>query len=172
MQQPSADAEASKGISLNGIRHLRRRIEQLCGSGYFKKSFSLDGGRTQRKGAASTIHQLPITQLVYTLLHGQSRTPKSLGVAEAKQLSLVDDAEWVNPDDVGVPTYFISHVWKSTVRQLGGGQTGHAAAASLSLGAGMWCRGGGVTDRGGVWVSETPFVQSLPAVVGVGVMLV
>ena len=98
-----------KGITLRGMRKLRERIEALCNEGFFLQPYTCfkDGQHVEEHGTAATIHELTTTQLVAALVMTQSG-----------ERCMADDTEWVLPEDVGTPSYFVSHAWKSTVSKV------------------------------------------------------
>ena len=99
-----------KGISLRAMRKLRGRIEELCSEGFFRQPYEcfMDGKVVQCPGFASSIHELTTTQFVAGLVKTHTGDRR-----------MADDPEWLLPEDVGKPSYFVSHAWKSTVREDG-----------------------------------------------------
>jgi hypothetical protein len=80
------------GIKLHSLRKLKEDISVLCTDGLFT--------------GVKTIDDLTTTQLVKDWVVPSSRIGH-------KRL-----AELLDPADIGVPTYFVSHAWKSTVGYL------------------------------------------------------
>ncbi len=99
-----------KGITLRGLRKLVGRIKELCASGHFDEEAVING--TTFKGIGGDYEKLTTTQLVYLWV-------KLEGVTGCKRLA--DCPALIDPQDVGAPSYFISHAWVSvhSLRLLG-----------------------------------------------------
>ncbi len=101
-------AVALKGITLRGLRRLRKLLEDLCASeaSPFRHDTVLLGRHCP---AATSFEELNTTQLVHLWV----KTPAVTGMSR-----LADVSHLIDPADVGPPTYFISHAWKSTPAKL------------------------------------------------------
>jgi hypothetical protein len=96
------------GISLRGIRRLRARLVEMCASetSPFAKDTTLLGRDCP---GVRSFKQLTTTHLVYKWVKDEAVT----GIRR-----LAEVPHLVDPADVGLPTYFVSHAWQSTVAKL------------------------------------------------------
>ncbi len=99
---------ALKGITLRGLRRLRKLLEDLCTSeaSPFRQATVLLGRECP---AVSCFEELNTTQLVHLWVKKQEVTG---------ECRLADVPHLIDPADIGPPTYFISHAWKSTPAKL------------------------------------------------------
>ena len=116
------------GLSLRGVRRLKERLVKLCASE--ESPFKVDAVllKNRKCAAAHSFDELTTTQLVHMWV-------KEKAVTGDKRLAEV--AALIDPDDVGLPTYFISHAWQSTVAKLF--STIEAFLADASDNTCAWC---------------------------------
>eukprot|EP00798_Chlamydomonas_sp_ICE-L_P032103 gene32103-16616_t len=101
---------AGKGISLGGLRKLRKQIEALCASGFFN-----EGGQVDDMNFAPGVESfkdLSTKQMIYMWVKQVTRPNTNT------HCCLADMPDLFDPADLGAPTYFISHAWNSSVSKL------------------------------------------------------
>jgi hypothetical protein len=101
-------AAALKGVTLGGLRKLEVMVRQLHSSGFFSKKWISSDGKVSFPPVL-TFEDLTTEQLVY-------RWVKSRDMTGDRRLA--DCPQHINPADLGVPSYFISHAWKGTFAKL------------------------------------------------------
>lgn len=95
-------ATCYRGITLRGLRKLVGRIKEICAAGHFDQDVVINGAAF--KGIEGDFARLTTTQLVYGWIKLETVTGHK---------RLADCSALVDPEDVGVPSYFISHAWLS-----------------------------------------------------------
>ena len=107
LQVPPPPDTALKGLTLGGLRKMEATVRQLCLDGHFNTLRTFPDGTVCPP--VSRFEDLTTTHVVYCWV-------KDTAVTGDRRLA--DCPDLVDPADVGVPNYFISHAWKATFAKL------------------------------------------------------
>ena len=92
-----------RGISLRGLRKLRDKVKQLCSDG------EIFGSYEGEKYVVKDFDELTTTRFVYGWVKRHEVTGDE---------RLADCLDLIDPADIGVPLYFVSHAWLGSFSKL------------------------------------------------------
>ncbi|GAX72581.1 hypothetical protein CEUSTIGMA_g37.t1 [Chlamydomonas eustigma] len=100
---------ATKGLTLRGLRKLAARVKELFNSGQFSSPVDIndDPKRKWTLEGVESMDELTTTHLVYMWVKSATGSRR-----------LADVKELVDPSDLGLPMYFVSHAWNGAWTKL------------------------------------------------------
>ena len=104
-----------RGISLRGLRKLRDKVKQLCSQG------EIFGSHEGEDYVVKDFDELTTTRFVYGWVKRHEVTGDE---------RLADCPDLIDPADIGVPLYFVSHAWLGSFAKLLDGIFGFLKNAS------------------------------------------